>query len=89
MKNGEFEVGELSHIIQTSGITYSQLSSLLGENVYPQNIHQWVTFKRPIPSKYHKKLSEILLDAFDDKTIQIEESVEKLNKYLEEKCKTN
>ena len=89
MKNGEFEVGELSHIIQTSGITYSKLSSLLGENVYPQNIHQWVTFKRPIPSKYHKKLSEILLDVCEVKIMQIGESVENLNKYLEEKCETN
>ena len=46
-------------------------------------------FKRPIPSKYHKKLSEILLDALDEKKIQINESMSKLNKYLEEKCETN
>ena len=55
----KFDSEELSQLITESGVTYAKISSELG--VFPQNVYQWVTFKRPIPEKYHMPLSNYLL----------------------------
>lgn len=82
MKNGKFESGELSRIISESGITYSKISSCLG--VFPQNIHQWVTFKRPIPEKYHHELATFLLECLKIKRSGMNTHINKLTNYLED-----
>ena len=87
MIDGRFETGELSQIITDSGVTYARIGSFLG--IRSQNVGHWVTFKRPIPEKHHKDLAEFLIEALQSRKKSMSKNINKLNKYLEEKCKTN